>query len=134
MTNTKETLKTESHAPLSGVRASFSGNETLKRIGWEAEKIFASNHAELISRSKARQDCRVLVAQSIVDELMMFVPKSRQKELIRNLGFYTEAECARLMGCSRQYVNKIQDVMQEKIFYAGKWWLKPIPLAKKNSL
>ena len=122
------------HASLAGVRACFSGNETIKRIGWEAEKIFNSNHAGVISRSKARQDFRVLVAQAIVDELISYVPKSRQKELIHNLGFYTEAECARLMCCSRQYVNKIHNVMQEKIFFAGKWWLKPIPLSEKNLL
>ena len=134
MSNEKKTSENQQgHAPLAGVRASFSGNETLKRIGWEAEKIFAS-YPEKSSRSKTRQDCRVLVAQAIVDELMSFVPKNKQKELIHSLGFYTEAECARIMGCSRQYVHKIQDVMQEKILFAGKWWLKPIPLAKKNSL
>lgn len=104
----------------------------LKRIGWEAEKIFSQQYAEQISRSKARQDIRVLVAQSIVDELIVFIPKNKQKEFVHSLGFYTISECARLMGCSKQYVHRIQDVFQEKIFYAGKWWLKPIPLSGKK--
>jgi hypothetical protein len=117
---------------LSGVISSYSSGEMLKRIGWEAEKIFAS-YPDHNSRSKTRQDCRVLVAQAIVDDLIEWIPKKNRKDFIRNLGYYTEAECARHMGCSRQYVNKISRVMTEKIFYANRWWLRPIPISKRQS-
>lgn len=115
---------------LSGVISSYSSGEMLKRIGWEAEKIFAS-YPNQNSRSKTRQDCRAMVAQAIVDDLIEWIPKKKRKDFIRHLGFYTESECARHMGCSRQYVNKIsRALMSEKIFYAGRWWLRPIPTGK----
>ena len=114
-------LKSDS---ISHVIESFSASESLKHIGFESEKIFAQNYAEVISRSKARQLIRTLVAQEIANTILPLIPKNRQRKTIRELGFFTLSECARKMGCSKQNLHQRQ-ILDEKIFFDRKWWYKP---------
>ena len=118
---------------ISDVRESFSASESLKYIGFESEKIFSLNYAEQISRSKAREMMRVLVAQEIANTTIPLIPAKYQRDAIRNMGFLTMSECAREMGCSKQWLHKSK-ILEEKIFFDRKWWYKPIPMQKKNSL
>lgn len=117
---------------ISDVRESFSASESLKHIGFESEKIFAQNYADVISRSKARQLIRTLVAQEIANTILPLIQKNKRREAIKELGFFTLSECARQMGCSKQNLHKRQ-ILDEKIFFDRKWWYKPIPTYKKNS-
>jgi len=118
---------------LSDVIESFSFSESLKRIGFESEKIFARNYADMITRSKARQLIRTLVAQEIANTILNRIPKNKQRETINDLGYFTLSECARQMGCSKQNLHKRQ-ILEEKIFFDRKWWFKPMNISLKNSL
>lgn len=119
---------------LSDVRESLSASEAMKRIGWQAEKIFAQNYAEVVSRSKAREMIRTMVAQSMADMLVSKMQKNKQVGVIKELGYMTLTDCSKIMGVSKQYLFKIKDRIDEKIFFNGKWWYKPLFTKKKDSL
>lgn len=66
--------------------------------------------------------------QEIIDLAMPYIPKGKQSQFIRDLGYYANNEVARLVGCSKQYVSKIAQDLEEKIFFNGRWWFKPFEL------
>ena len=74
---------------ISHVRESFSARESIKYIAFESEKIFAANYADVVSRSKAREMMRTLVAQEIANNILNRVPKNKQRETINDMGYYT---------------------------------------------
>lgn len=102
--------------------------EGIKKIGWDAYKIAGQLESECISGSKFRELIRTSVAQFVIDEILPVIPKSNHKKVINEMGFFHEAECARQMGVSKQYLNRMTKHFDEKITYEGKLYYMPLPI------
>lgn len=98
--------------------------DKLKRLAFDIEYEVNKKFSNDISSSFLRKEVRNLVSQFVVDEIFPHLPLTKQKMLLKEMGFTSMAECAKKLGFSRQWVHKNKNLLQEKIYYNGKYLFK----------
>jgi len=107
--------------------------EQVKKLAFESEKIFDEKNHGIISSSYSRMLIRNKFNQFIIDNFFKLMTAKKQREFIKELGFFNLSECAKLMGFSRQYVHReLKEFMNERVYWNKKFWYKPINIKKND--
>lgn len=98
--------------------------EKLKRLAFDIEYKANEKFAEKISSSFLRKEVRNLVSQFVVDQIFPHLSQSKQKELLKEMGFTSMAACAKKLGFSRQWLHKNPHLLRERIVVNNRYLYK----------
>jgi hypothetical protein len=98
--------------------------DNIKKFAFEVEKLFDQKHVGEVSSSYSRKETRSKLSQFVVDNLFDLLSQQNQKKVLKEMGFGSMAFCAKKLGFSRQWIHKNQHLLQEKVFYNGKYYYK----------
>ena len=76
----------------------------IKKAGWEIDLIWGKVQAGKATRSLGRQETKLAIMRAIVDTQIL--SHTMKKKLLKDAGFVSQSEYARIKKVSRQAISK----------------------------
>lgn len=102
----------------------------LNKTSWAIDRVWGGVCGEHITTSKGREETRHQIVKLMIF-VLPYVKKKDRVSLINDLGYFHEAECARIMGVSRQLLNNNKRILTDYIEYEGRKFFRPVRSRKQ---